>query len=113
MNTTYTAGLPVYWATCASCAWKEQMPPRCAVHRQCLCPQQMLLTRDWHRKREKGLRAEAAEKLEEFFRAFAGAQDPLLLLDYDGTLAPFRLDRFQARPWTGVRELLTRIQKQG
>lgn len=37
---------------------------------------------------------------------------PLLLLDYDGTLAPFRLDRFQARPWAGVRELLIQIQKQ-
>jgi trehalose-phosphatase len=37
----------------------------------------------------------------------------LLLLDYDGTLAPFRVDRFKARPWAGVRELLTRIQKQG
>jgi trehalose 6-phosphate synthase/trehalose 6-phosphate phosphatase len=36
----------------------------------------------------------------------------LLLLDYDGTLAPFRLDRFKARPWAGVRELLSRIQKQ-
>jgi trehalose 6-phosphate synthase/trehalose 6-phosphate phosphatase len=36
-----------------------------------------------------------------------------LLLDYDGTLAPFRVDRFQARPWAGVRELLGRIQEQG
>ncbi|MGC1462294.1 MAG: trehalose-phosphatase [Terracidiphilus sp.] len=59
------------------------------------------------------MREEAAEKLEEFFRAFAGAPNPLLLLDYDGTLAPFRVDRFQAHPWAGVRELLTRIQKQG
>ncbi len=56
---------------------------------------------------------EAAEKLEEFFCAFAGAQTPLLLLDYDGTLAPFRLDRFKARPWAGVRDLLARIQQQG
>lgn len=56
---------------------------------------------------------EAAEKLEEFFRAFADAANPLLLLDYDGTLAPFRVDRFKARPWAGVRELLARIQRQG
>jgi trehalose-phosphatase len=55
----------------------------------------------------------AAEKLEDFFCAFAGAPNPLLLLDYDGTLAPFRLDRFKARPWAGVRELLGCIQKQG
>jgi trehalose-phosphatase len=53
------------------------------------------------------------EKLEEFFCAFGGAPNPLLLLDYDGTLAPFRVDRFQARPWAGVRELLARIQRQG
>lgn len=59
------------------------------------------------------MREEAAEKLEEFFRALRGAQNPALLLDYDGTLAPFRIDRFKARPWAGVRELLTRIQKQG
>ncbi|MGB6974872.1 MAG: trehalose-phosphatase [Terracidiphilus sp.] len=38
---------------------------------------------------------------------------PLLLLDYDGTLAGFRVDRFQARPWAGVRELLTGIQREG
>ncbi len=54
-----------------------------------------------------------AHKLDEFFQAFAGAPSPFLLLDYDGTLAPFRLDRFQARPWAGVRELLAAIQRQG
>jgi trehalose 6-phosphate phosphatase len=58
------------------------------------------------------LTQESEEKLEEFFRAFAGARKALLLLDYDGTLAPFRVDRFKARPWTGVRELLARIQNQ-
>jgi trehalose 6-phosphate phosphatase len=56
---------------------------------------------------------ETADKLDHFFGAFTGAANPLLLLDYDGTLAPFRLDRFKARPWAGVRELLTRIQSQG
>jgi trehalose-phosphatase len=56
---------------------------------------------------------EAAEKLKEFFGAFAGGATPFLLLDYDGTLAPFRVDRFQARPWAGVRELLVRIEHQG
>jgi trehalose-phosphatase len=59
------------------------------------------------------LTPESAEKLEEFFRAFAGKSRPVLLLDYDGTLAPFRVDRFKARPWAGVRELLARIQRQG
>lgn len=57
--------------------------------------------------------AETVEKLKVFFDAFAGAAKPFLLLDYDGTLAPFRVDRFQARPWAGVRELLTRIERQG
>jgi trehalose 6-phosphate phosphatase len=35
------------------------------------------------------------------------------MLDYDGTLAPFRVDRFKARPWAGVCELLTAIHHQG
>ncbi|MGA7858201.1 MAG: trehalose-phosphatase [Terracidiphilus sp.] len=56
---------------------------------------------------------QTAEKLEAFFRAFAGAPTPLLLLDYDGTLAGFRLDRFKAQPWRDVPALLTRIQRQG
>jgi trehalose-phosphatase len=59
------------------------------------------------------LTPEALEKLDNFFSMFADGTSPLLLLDYDGTLAPFRLNRFEARPWAGVRELLTRIQKQG
>jgi trehalose 6-phosphate phosphatase len=50
------------------------------------------------------------EKLEDFFRSVAESESPLLLLDYDGTLADFRVNRFDARPWAGVRELLARIQ---
>ena len=54
----------------------------------------------------------AARKLREFFSSFPGTSTALLLLDYDGTLADFRIDRFKARPWAGVRELLDAIQKQ-
>jgi len=50
--------------------------------------------------------------MEKFFRAIAHAPSSLLLLDYDGTLAGFRVDRFQSRPWAGVRDLLVRIQRQ-
>jgi trehalose-phosphatase len=56
---------------------------------------------------------EAASRLEEFFGSFTDRAKPLLLLDYDGTLAPFRVDRFTARPWAGVREILGQIQRQG
>lgn len=48
----------------------------------------------------------------EFLRAAADAPERLLLLDYDGTLADFRVDRFKAKPWAGVTELLKAIQKQ-
>lgn len=54
---------------------------------------------------------ESAEKLERFFATFLRSQPPILLLDYDGTLAPFRVDRFKAQPWAGVRELLADIQR--
>jgi trehalose-phosphatase len=53
------------------------------------------------------------DRLDEFFAAFAGPGRPHLLMDYDGTLARIRVDRFEARPWAGVRELLGRIQRQG
>ena len=51
------------------------------------------------------------EKLETFFYSLHGARNPLLLLDYDGTLADFRINRFEARPWAELRELLTVIQR--
>jgi trehalose 6-phosphate phosphatase len=38
---------------------------------------------------------------------------PLLLLDYDGTLAPFRKERDKAVPYPGVTELLTALQNGG
>ena len=49
-------------------------------------------------------------QLHDFFSNFTQATNALLLLDYDGTLAPFRVDRFEARPWSGVPELLNQIQ---
>lgn len=62
---------------------------------------------------EKSVTEEATRILDEFFRSFSANAHPLLLLDYDGTLAPFRVDRHRARPYTGVREALARIQGNG
>lgn len=54
-----------------------------------------------------------AKQLNIFLRAISEAPKSLLLLDYDGTLAGFRVDRFKARPWSGVTPLLQQIQSQG
>ncbi len=43
---------------------------------------------------------------EGFFRSLRGASRSLLLLDYDGTLAPFRVERDRAFPWPGTGERL-------
>jgi len=48
--------------------------------------------------------------LQRFFLRVAGARRRLLLLDYDGTLAPFRPEREKAYPYPGVCERLTRLQ---
>lgn len=51
-----------------------------------------------------------------FWEGLRGPGKRALLLDYDGTLAPFVRDREQARPWPGVREqleLLLRRARQG
>ena len=48
-------------------------------------------------------------KLQQFFKLFANAPAPLLMLDYDGTLAPLSARREQAFPYPGVRELLQTI----
>ena len=44
-----------------------------------------------------------------FWQQLAKADHAVLLLDYDGTLAPFRVDRDQAIPYPGLRELLVEI----
>ena len=48
-----------------------------------------------------------------FFECLSGARKSALLLDYDGTLAPFQVDRDQALPYPGVSMLLTGIMRTG
>jgi trehalose-phosphatase len=43
----------------------------------------------------------------------AGRRDGLLLLDYDGTLAPFTPRRDEARPYPGMTEILARLPEAG
>jgi trehalose-phosphatase len=51
--------------------------------------------------------------LQDFFQSVASARQSVLLLDYDGTLAPFRLDRYQAVPYHGVTAILQAIVDTG
>jgi trehalose 6-phosphate phosphatase len=44
-----------------------------------------------------------------FLQDAAAAQERVLILDYDGTIAPFTAQRLRAVPYEGVRELLQRI----
>ena len=50
---------------------------------------------------------------EGFFHSLARAPSRVLLLDYDGTLAPFREEREQAVPYPRVREAVAGIQSDG
>jgi trehalose 6-phosphate phosphatase len=49
----------------------------------------------------------------DFFRSVAAVHQSALLLDFDGTLAPFRVDPSKVQPWAGVTCLLEAIQKSG
>ncbi len=52
--------------------------------------------------------------LETFFRSVSGhSGQPLLLLDYDGTLSPFQKDRDKAVPYPGVVDALKALQDIG
>lgn len=51
--------------------------------------------------------------VEGFFAGLRGAAARLLVLDYDGTLAPFRVRRDEAVPYPGVREALAALLKAG
>jgi trehalose-phosphatase len=44
-----------------------------------------------------------------FFERLRKAERPLLICDYDGTLAPFQLDKMQAVPYEGVATVLQAI----
>ncbi len=48
-------------------------------------------------------------KLDSFFSKLSDAAKRVLMLDYDGTLAPFQVERAQAFPYPGLREILNRI----
>jgi len=47
--------------------------------------------------------------LDQFFGTLAVARDSALLLDFDGTIAPFRIDPARVRLWAGVAKLLDEI----
>ncbi|MHB8347130.1 MAG: trehalose-phosphatase [Acidiferrobacterales bacterium] len=49
---------------------------------------------------------------EGFFQTLRAAGDSVLMLDYDGTLAPFQIDPCMALPYPGVCELIDRIIEQ-
>ncbi len=53
------------------------------------------------------------QRLNSFFRNLAAKKRGLLLLDYDGTLAPFVEDRLQAIPAPGIRERIDAILESG
>ena len=59
------------------------------------------------------MRLEEQAKLNPFLRTVALATESALLLDYDGTLAPFHTQRDQAFPYPGVPLLLQEIVRDG
>ncbi len=55
------------------------------------------------------VRWETEQRLDEFFSDLEHASHRILLLDYDGTLAPFREERNQAEPYPGIRYRLKQL----
>lgn len=49
--------------------------------------------------------------LDDFFQRLGGARQRVLLLDYDGTLAPFVVDPLKAKPYPGVCPALDAIMR--
>lgn len=59
------------------------------------------------------LKPETKFRIERFLKTVAEARRSLLMLDYDGTLAPFREERDQAFPYPGSAQLLQEIIRNG
>jgi len=55
------------------------------------------------------LKAEALVQIDSLLKAVASSRQSLLMLDYDGTLAPFRKNREQAFPYAGISSVLQEI----
>jgi len=53
------------------------------------------------------------KKLPDFFDCLKKSRSRALLLDYDGTLAPFRVERDKALPYPGVIEVLKQLMQNG
>lgn len=59
----------------------------------------------------KGFELTHTKYLDDFFAQLQSAARRLLLLDYDGTLAPFHIEPSAARPYPGIREQLDEIMR--
>jgi trehalose-phosphatase len=59
----------------------------------------------------KARKPRRARVLKGFFASLEKAPESVLMLDYDGTLAPFRVKPSKAVPYRGVRPILRRILK--
>jgi trehalose 6-phosphate phosphatase len=59
------------------------------------------------------LNSDLKSRLAAFLRTVAQAPEAVLLLDYDGTLAPFKVERDQAYPYPGVTLILQEIVRNG
>jgi trehalose 6-phosphate phosphatase len=66
-------------------------------------------TQDSKQERNKSLRPELQSRLAPFLQTVGQASEAALLLDYDGTLAPFHAQRDQAYPYPGVASVLQEI----
>ena len=64
-------------------------------------------------REDEVLKPERQFRIERFLETVARARRSLLLLDYDGTLAPFRKERDQAYPYPGSVHLLEEIVRSG
>jgi trehalose-6-phosphatase len=60
-------------------------------------------------RQEGKLTQETKPQFESLLRAVAAASQSLLMLDYDGTLAPFRKDPAQAVPYPGIAPVLQEL----
>src|SRR5438552_18809169 len=70
----------------------------------------------WNTRRaqkEIGMRATAvvSAAYNDFFKSLTAAKQGVLMLDYDGTVAPFSRDRRHASPYPGIPELLAEIMR--